>query len=614
MRNFTVDKLVTGSFQGTLTELNHLVKSYNSLVSLWNNQLYPLLADLPDVSSETRWRLPDKIQARTQADGANIFVDNAAVSGSSKYFEAESRPYTLKEILVKLGIPNESQVFDGEITIYHEDSLQGIVTALDFDLGFSIELVSGVAYIAAGISVYDDGDLVIGRGQVDVIEAGIGLTLDAPSETVMRIALDTSAVIETQPGETGSVPDDCVTQDDLVQVGPGTPGQVPILNEQGEYDLGFFDFAAVGVPADEGKPILTNELGFYPIAAWGVEEVPVGSQPIITDINGYVSKELMPLYAGDISGAWGNARVMGLNGWPLDASVLTPSDGDGLVFRSPGEYVSEPLPGPANRSGHVADANSVVLWRMNDTIGSTTVTDASGNGRHGVRNPSYTFTTSGPFPGVKALEFPGRRAAPGIHSPVVYTGDNSPFRLTGEMTFECWLFIYSGGTAGNDERYLVACASDTPGAKQTSDNILYAIILQKTGSSGVYALHYWHRTGSSYVPTPVGFFDYGYAVAYYVITPQQWHHFAFRRSANGGNFDIDFFIDGVEQRFATNIAGPTGGTSSRIQVGHLNWPTSFGSNQLNNAFGGIIAEVHLSNVARSDSYILQDYQRGAGIL
>lgn len=598
--------------------IDNLISSYNSLVSIWNRELYPLLSSLSKGTNDSRWYLDSQIDALSDLSGATLFVDNSAEEGSALYFDEEKRPYTLKEIIKGVSSASLNVVNDILIGYYSDTELLGDIDTLSLDAGFIVEVFNSVAYVSCGLGVRDGSLLLALPGQVDIVNAGIDMLLTSSQAETMTL----SRVVEPTGlgGQAGGSVEGCVTQDDFVsqRTGPEDEGKIPILGDLGTLDESFFNLTLVPGLSQVAKLPRTNSLGFFDFQMFGLTPEDPGGEfdpnAVVSNPLGFIDVSRIPLFDTDILGEWRDLRVAALRGIPIAAD--TPADGDVILYRD-GAWTPGGLPGPAAMMGHQPDANTVVLWEFDDTIGLTSCQDTSGNGRHGTRNASYTWSSIGPFPGTKGLELSGRRTS--AYGSVIYEGDNTPFQLTGDMTFEAWLYLYRGAsTSDGTECGLVSCVSDQPGSTASADNMLYCVFLDADNihENGDYWIYYFHEHSSGTTqPNTAGWDGTGTgATGRVMIQPQKWTHFAFTRST-AGTQTVNFYVDGVESTFASGLTAASGGTNARIRLGGHFAPATIntGGPKVMPGFPGIVANVHISNIARSASYIRADVLRGFGV-
>jgi hypothetical protein len=274
------------------------------------------------------------------------------------------------------------------------------------------------------------------------------------------------------------------------------------------------------------------------------------------------------------------APVVGIATLGYDAPVL-PVDGltpDSAALLTLQQQIAVDAP-------IAADANALVVYRMDESSPTAPLTDASGH-------INLPFNATGAVPSVKGLVsgaryFSGYSAVssngPAFFSSSLSAGQQSLLTGafgSGNWTFETLLWIDPavtgttfpgpGGSAG-----LVSI--------RASGGTTYVFLPRLNNSTGGFDL--WHGTGFSCNGPNWSNYARG-----------TWHGLAVRATQTSATAcKIDWFVDGVLKSTTTNITIPTFANVTSFWVG--------GESSTQNCFFGALDELRISNVARSDQEI-----------
>lgn len=232
------------------------------------------------------------------------------------------------------------------------------------------------------------------------------------------------------------------------------------------------------------------------------------------------------------------------------------------------------------------DANVIGYWGLDEALETDNAIDATANALN------LTVTASnGTAPGRvgNSRRFDGSTSYASVTSPLL--------RLIDDLTLMVWAKLVSYNSGGTQLRCILSC-----GGPLTSDNTLYALNVTLGG-----ALQYRHTSASGevVVQTAAG-----------TIRTNQFYMIQVRRVANGGNQDVEIYIDnvlktpaiitvnGVPQ--AMPIPPPAANASAVFSLARS-------QKEVNSAFwDGFIDEVSVHDVARPyHAYLLDSYYRNA---
>lgn len=232
------------------------------------------------------------------------------------------------------------------------------------------------------------------------------------------------------------------------------------------------------------------------------------------------------------------------------------------------------------------DANVVGYWGFDEALETDDARDATANNLH-LTVTSATSATLGRVGGARGLN--------GSSSFASVT--DAALRITGDLALIGWFKLTSVNTAGSLLRCLISCGGPT-----TGDGTLYAISVKSTG-----ALEYRHTSASGevLVTTAAG-----------TVRTTQLSSVAVRRKANGGNQDIEIYLDNravpVVDVTVNGVASslpvppPAANASAVFSVGRL-------QRVADSAFwNGLVDEISVHSTAREyQPYLIAAYYQAA---
>lgn len=232
------------------------------------------------------------------------------------------------------------------------------------------------------------------------------------------------------------------------------------------------------------------------------------------------------------------------------------------------------------------DANLIGYWGFDEALETDTARDATANALH-LTVTSANAATLGRVGGARDLN--GTTSFASVTS--------AALRLTGDWLLIGWFKLDSVNTTGSLLRCFVSCAGPT-----TGDGVLYAISVKNNG-----ALEYRHTAaaGEVLVTTAVG-----------TIKTAQFYSIAIRRVSNGGNQDVEIYLD---NRLIPAASVTVNGSPSTMPVPPpaANAGAIFSVGRLqrvaDSAFwDGLVDEVSIHNSARSyQPYLIAAYYQAA---
>ncbi|MBI4849380.1 MAG: hypothetical protein HY808_12540 [Nitrospirae bacterium] len=270
---------------------------------------------------------------------------------------------------------------------------------------------------------------------------------------------------------------------------------------------------------------------------------------------------------------------------PATGTVITDGGGSPLeisVGSTPRAIVATP---GLVRNGHILDANTVALWRLNEALASSNAADDTG---------SYFLTQFG-SPGIIPGQIDNGRLLNGSTKFFQRPGDaNLGTVFNGAWTYEGWVYLDpSFSVAANLFIYNGLQFSFNP-----SDTILAEVGVK--ADRKIY-WHQWHSTST-----------YTEVASNAVLQTGQFYHIAVSRTAQGDNFyTYRLYVNGVIDTTTTDVAGlnyAVSGASHYIGLGNYTGIAGFGTG--GNVLNGRLDDTRISKVARSAAEILQSYQRG----
>ena len=232
------------------------------------------------------------------------------------------------------------------------------------------------------------------------------------------------------------------------------------------------------------------------------------------------------------------------------------------------------------------DASIIGYWGLDEALETDNAIDATAN----VLDLTVT-ASSGTAPGRvgNSRRFNGSSSVAALTS--------AALRLTGDLTLMAWVKLSSFNSSGSLLRAFVSCGGPT-----TGDNTLYSLQVSNTG-----VLSYRHTSASGEVIV---------ATAASTIRTGQFYFVVVRRVANGGNQDVEIFVDNVQMALPTITVGgtpqampvppPAANASAVFSLGRS-------QRQTDTAFwDGFLDEVSVHNVARPyHAYLIDSYYRAA---
>jgi hypothetical protein len=232
------------------------------------------------------------------------------------------------------------------------------------------------------------------------------------------------------------------------------------------------------------------------------------------------------------------------------------------------------------------DANLIGYWGFDEALETDAARDATANALH-LTVTNASSATLGRVGGARGMN--------GTSSFAAIT--SSALRLTGDLALIGWFRLTSVNTTGSFLRCFVSCAGPT-----TGDGVLYALSVKNNG-----ALEYRHTAaaGEVLVTTAVG-----------TIKTNQFYSVAVRRVANGGNQDVEIYLDNAlvpatsvtvnGSPSALPVPPPAANASAVFSVGRL-------QRVADSAFwDGLVDEVSVHNVARAKQpYLIAAYYQAA---
>jgi hypothetical protein len=232
------------------------------------------------------------------------------------------------------------------------------------------------------------------------------------------------------------------------------------------------------------------------------------------------------------------------------------------------------------------DGNVVGYWGLDEALETDNAIDATANALH-----LAVTASNGTAPGRvgNSRRFDGSTSYASVTSALL--------RLTGDLTLMAWAKLLSYNSGGSQLRCILSC-----GGPLTSDNTLYALNVTLGG-----ALQYRHTSASGEVVVQT---------ANSTIRTNQFYMIQVRRIANGGNQDVEIYVDNVLKTPALitvngvpqslPVPPPAANASAVFSLARSQKET-------NSAFwDGFIDEVSVHNVARPyHAYLIDSYYRNA---
>jgi hypothetical protein len=226
-------------------------------------------------------------------------------------------------------------------------------------------------------------------------------------------------------------------------------------------------------------------------------------------------------------------------------------------------------------SGHKLDANTLALWRLDEVSGSASAADATGKyAAPAVNNGGFPSSVTGIIAdGGNAKRFNG-----GFYNIASLADAAMGTALLGEWTIESW-FNLDSMPGGIDAR--IVDISD--GTKR--------YVWLSVNTAGRLQIFWQAGTNQSYDDTTTLF-----------AAGIRYHAAARKVSLGGGNYRVDFFVNGLKISSSGSLLNST--ASGAPTAGNI------GSGLGGAPFTGVIDDVRISKVARTDDEILDSYRRG----
>lgn len=237
-------------------------------------------------------------------------------------------------------------------------------------------------------------------------------------------------------------------------------------------------------------------------------------------------------------------------------------------------------------AGHVTDANSIALWKW--LSGPPWVSS--------VNPQAWNQLTES---GVDTLAVPGviskargcvANTSQKLQGPTGQASLSATFQ--GEWTVEAWVARF--GAQPTADTGIILNFSGL-GLAQT-DNTQLSVQVGGAGPNAGKLLGFWRYNSAVNVAT--------YSTS--TLSIGVWQHVAVvKKSAGGGLYDCLLYINGVAAGSGLGLPNANGGSSGVMRIATLG-----DSNFADVAMNGAVDEIHVSNVARSASFILNNYNRG----
>ena len=236
--------------------------------------------------------------------------------------------------------------------------------------------------------------------------------------------------------------------------------------------------------------------------------------------------------------------------------------------------------GLAGATSHLVDTNTLAKWAMNETVG-VTINDTSGNG--------YNLTESGVVAHVNGSQIANAREFTQASSAGGAGDAGAVTALLGDWTVEWWSCGASGAypaamvLSGLGSGTIVAyggLASET----EANNTIMHVSI-----SGGNLVWRWEHGAG----------IDVTGSFAITGVVADTYNHYAVRKKYNGATYDVTLFVNGFAVGTSAGVVNASGGSTSQWYMAQD--PDGAAG------FSGVIDDVRISKVARTDEEILLDY-------
>jgi len=240
--------------------------------------------------------------------------------------------------------------------------------------------------------------------------------------------------------------------------------------------------------------------------------------------------------------------------------------------------------------GHVFDANTVALWRLDETVsaadsGDYAASPAVVSGTYDLAQATFAnrpLIQGGPNPDGTQYSrwFDG-------NSYFMSNAADASLRsvATASYTIEAWIY-WEGFTAGSPFATIFSLAG-LSASETEAENALAALRLTGTGELFVF-WEYSTGTNAEFTDTVT------------TLSKRQWHHVAVVVTI-GATAAVDFYVDGSFSDGTTGLTVATGGGNATLWIGATN-----DAGSPTNIFNGAISDIRLSNTAKSSGEIAAD--------
>jgi hypothetical protein len=237
--------------------------------------------------------------------------------------------------------------------------------------------------------------------------------------------------------------------------------------------------------------------------------------------------------------------------------------------------------------GTPLDVNTIALWRMDDPlVFPFSISDDTGLYK---LNPSGAYIVGTGIIGNARGTDKDRNYTNGI----AYSFPDPIFPLisSGNFTFQSWFRI--------DPSITWPATWPNYGGANRAGFVGFSTTYTYAGNNGIEAAFGLTSTGFFLDVNEGVYLEFG---SWENVQPGTWHHLAVRCTATGIlNMFVDFFLDGIKISSNLLMQRPAGA----ITFGNMHW--YIGCETLNfNSFTGLLDEIKVSKVSRSDTEIWND--------
>ena len=247
-------------------------------------------------------------------------------------------------------------------------------------------------------------------------------------------------------------------------------------------------------------------------------------------------------------------------------------------------FASELMP-----DGHIFDGSTLALWRFDEALAANNAADLTG---------TYPLTPSTPGfdpgsapPAVVSGRIKNARSFDGSTNFMYGNGDSAARNaLYGEWTTEMW--VHPNHISSLGDSLLSYSGGPLDGVGEDINTLLFVSL-----GAGNKLRCSWHNGPS---PTnQVG------TTSIQTIPAGSWSHIALRkRSLGAGLYAVDSFFNGAFIETVGGLLNATGGQFSK-------WSVGVPAASLFFIYNGLLDDVRVSTVPRSDTDILESYRRGS---